>query len=315
MRFQSAQSLYFSGQEMGFFFRCGLLIQVAVILLAISFPLTAHSQEPHDLESYRSECSSGKTIYCIAIGMEEQKAGNLEAALEHYQSACESHYSPGHLRACTPFLSLAWQMKRLDEASAGLEDLCKGGDDIVCFYLAKEYFKITEYHKGFVHLERLCRDNFLPPDKADYGPCYHLGNNLKKTGELKRAEKIFNFDCDRGPLSAKPSCDQAEAVRLMIRKGKYQGGKNVRELKAIESAALGIVAIPFLGLFLLKNGRKFALNFLRIPAPALTFFCWALWEPYAKRELILRADLFFIVPAVLLTLLTAWFAHRRLMAL
>lgn len=298
---------------MGFSFRFGLLIQVAGILLAITFPLAAYSQEPHDLESYRSECSNGKTIYCIAIGMEEQKAGNLETALDHYQSACESHPLRGHLRACTPFLSLARQMKRLGEASSGLEGLCKGGDDIVCFYLAKEYFKITEYHKGFVHLERLCRDNFLPPDKADYGPCYHLANNLNKIGELKRAEKIFKFDCDRDPLSAKPSCDQA--VQLMIRQGKNHGGENVKEMQGIEAAALGVVAIPLLGLFLLKNGRKFALTFLRIPAPALTFFCWALWEPYAKRELILRADLFFIVPAVFLTLLIAWFAHRRLQVL
>jgi tetratricopeptide (TPR) repeat protein len=284
-------------------------------LLTISFPISVHSQEPHDLDSYRSECSNGKTIYCIAIGMEEQKAGNLETALKHYQSACENHPSQGHLRACTPFLSLAGQMKRLNEASAGLEALCKGGDDIVCFYLAKEYFKIGETHRGFVHLERLCRDNFLPPDKADYGPCYHLGINLKKTGELKRAEKIFNFDCDRDPLGAEPSCDQVEAVRLLIRQDKINDGKNVKELKVIEGAALGIVAIPFLGLFLLKIGKKFSLLFLRIPAPVLTVFCWALWEPYAQQELILRADLFFIVPAVFLTLLTAWSAHRRLQAL
>ncbi len=309
------QSKYHSGQVMEFFFRWGLLMQVAGVLLAISLPLTAHSQEPHDLESYRSECLSGKTIYCIAIGMEEQKAGNLETALKHYQSACESHPSQSHLRACTPFLSLARQMKRLNEASAGLEALCKGGDDTVCFYLAKEYFKITEYHRGFVHLERLCRDNFLPPDKADYGPCYHLGNNLKKIDELKRAEKIFNFDCDRDPITAKPSCDQGEAVRLLIRQGKINGEKNVKELKMIELAALGVAAIPLLSLFLLKWGRKFTLMFLRIPASALTFLCWALWEPHAQRELILRADLFFIIPAVLLTLLTAWSAHRKLQIL
>jgi hypothetical protein len=300
---------------MGFFFRYGLLILLAGILLTTSSLFIAHSQEPHDLESYRSECSNGKTIYCIAIGMEEQKAGNLETALEHYQSACENHPSQGHLRACTPFLSLAGQMKRLNEASAGLEALCKGGDDIVCFYLAKEYFKIAEYHRGFVHLERLCRDHFLPPEKADYGPCYHLGNNLKKTGELKRAAKIFSFDCDRDPLGAKPSCDQVEVVRLLIRQDKINEENNVKELKGIEGAALGIVAIPFLGLLLLINGKKFSLLFLRIPALALTVICWSFWEPYAQQELTLRADLFFIIPAVFLTLLTAWSAHLRLQAL
>ena len=288
---------------------------MAGILLTTLFPLSAHSGEVQDLDSYRKECANGKTIYCIAIGMEEQKAGNLETALKHYQSACESHPSRGHLSACTPFLSLARQMDRLDTASAGLEVLCKGGDDIVCFYLAKEYFKITEYHRGFVHLERLCRDDFLPPDKADYGPCYHLANNLKKTGKLKRARKIFKFDCDRDPLVAKPSCDQVEAVGLMIRQSKSGGVNNVKEIEMIEATALGVVVIPFLGLFLLKNGRKFALTLARIPVPVLTFFCWAVWEPHARQELILRADLFFIVPALILTLLTAWCAHRRLTAL
>lgn len=283
-------------------------------MLTLSFTSIALSEEPHDLDSYRKECVNGKTIYCIAIGMEEQKSGNLEAAIKHYQSACESHLSRGHLRACTPFLSLARQMDRLDKASAGLEALCKSGDDVVCFYLAKEYFKITEYHRGFVHLERLCRDDFKPPDKADYGPCYHLGDNLKKIGEMKRARKIFNFDCDRDPLAAKPSCDQAEAVRLLIRQGQVNGGKNVKQIEMIEALALGGVALPFLGLILLKNGRKFALTLSRIPVPALTFFCWALWETHARQEYILRSDLFFIIPSLFLTLLTAWSAHRRLKA-
>jgi len=117
------------------------------------------------------------------------------------------------------------------------------GDDIVCFYLPKEYFKITEYHRGFVHLERLCRDNFLPPEKAGYGPCFHL-----------------------------------------------------------------------VGLLLLNSGWKFALIFLRIPAPLLTFFCWALWKFHARQELALSADLLYIAPAVCLTLLTAWSANHGFQA-
>lgn len=299
---------------MGFLFRRGFLLPVAGILLALFFPAIALSEEPHDLDSYRKECGNGKTIYCIAIGMEEQKSGNLETALKHYQSACESHLSRGHLRACTPLLSLARQMDRLDKASAGLEALCKSGDDVVCFYLAKEYFKITEYRRGFVHLEPLCRDDFKPPDKADYGPCYHLGDNLKKIGEMKRARKIFNFDCDRDPLAAKSSCNQAKAVQLLIRQGRVNGEKNVKQIEMIEALALGGVAFPLLGLILLKNGRKFALTLSRVPVPALTFVCWALWEIHARQEFILRSDLFFIVPAVLLTLFTAWSAHYRLKA-
>lgn len=281
-------------------------------MLLMFFPLPSFSQEPVDLENYRKECSQGMTIYCIAVGMEEQKSGNLGKALEYYKSACENHPSHGHLGACTPYLSLARQMKRLNEAGSGLEASCKDGDDVICFYLAKEYFKITEYHRGFVHLERLCRENFQSPDKIDYGPCYHLGNNLKKIGELDRAEKIFKFDCNRDPVSAQPSCDQIEAVKLMIRQETSAGREIVKEIKAIELAALGVAVFPVIGLGLLRSKRKFALIFLRIPVPVLTLFCWALWEPYAKRELDLRTDLLFIVPAVSLALLLAWSAHHRL---
>jgi tetratricopeptide (TPR) repeat protein len=296
-------------------FTLGLFLPVVVVLLTLFFFSSAFSEESQNLDSYLQECENGKTIYCIAAGMEEQKSGNLETALKYYQSACESHMDRGHLRACTPLLSLARQTGRLDEASAGLEKLCKGGDDVVCFYLAKEYFKITEFHRGFVHLERLCQNDFQPPDKADYGPCYHLGNNLKMIGEMKRALKNFNFDCDRDPLSAKPSCDQAEAIRLLARQGKADGVKVTRGLKMIEALAFGVVMIPLSGLLLLKNRRKFVLALLWIPAPALTFICWALWESHAKQVFILRADLFFIIPAVILTLLTAYSAHRRLLAL
>jgi len=281
-------------------------------MLVLSFPLSAFSEEAVDLESYRRECSRGVTIYCIAAGMEEQKSGNLESALNFYKSACENHSSQGHLRACTPFLSLASQMGRLDEASAGLEALCGEGDEVICFYLAKEYFKIAEYHRGFVHLERLCRENFQPPDALDYGPCYHLGMNLKTIGELERAEKIFNFDCRRDPVLAKPSCDQAETVKSMIRQGASPGRQKVGEIKAIELWALAVVVVPLTGLVLLWTGRKMALKILQIPVPLLTLFCWALWEPYAKRELTPRIDLLFIVPAVSLALLLAWAAHRQL---
>lgn len=284
-------------------------------MLTLFFFSSAFSDESQDPDSYRQECENGKTIYCIAAGMEEQKSGNLETALKYYQSACANHMDRGHLRACTPLLSLARQTGRLDDASAGLEKLCQGGDEVVCFYLAKEYFKITEYHRGFVHLERLCRNDFQPPDKADYGPCYHLGDNLKTIGEMKRALKIFNFDCDRDPLSAKPSCDQAEAIRRLARQGKAYGVKTVSGLKRVEALAFAVAMIPLSGLLLLKNGRKFALASLRIPVPAVTFICWALWEPHANQEFILRADLFFLIPAGFLTLLTAYSAHRRLLAL
>jgi tetratricopeptide (TPR) repeat protein len=291
--------------ELRYYFRLSGCLLISLIL----FPLFAFSEEPIDLESYRKECSQGMTIYCLAAGMEEQKLGNLESALNFYRSACESHSSQGNLRACTPYLSLASQMERLELASRKLESLCKE-DDVICFYLAKEYFKIAEYHRGFVHLERLCRENFQSPDELDYGPCYHLGINLKKIKELKRAQKIFNFDCDRDPVAAKPSCDQAKAVKLMIQED--LDTPKVTELKAIELAALGMVVVPLLGLAFLRSQRKTVFKVLRISVPVLSVFCWALWEPYARQEFVIRADLFFIVPSGLLALFLSWFAHCKL---
>ena len=103
-------------------------------------------------------------------------------------------------------------------------------------------------------------------------------------------------------------------MRLLIRQGQVNSGQGVKKIEMIEALALGGVALPFFGLLLLKNGRKLALTLLRIPLPALTFFCGAVWETYARQEFFLRSDLFFIVPALFLTLFTAWSAHRKLKA-
>lgn len=293
--------------KLKYYFRMGGCLLMGLIL----FPLSAFSEEPVDLEAYRKQCSQGVTIYCISAGIEEQKSGNLESALKLYRSACESHSSQGNLRACTPYLSLASQMERLGFASRKLESMC-ADDDVICFYLAKEYFKIAEYHRGFVHLERLCRENFQSPDALDYGPCYHLGINLKKIRDLKRAQKIFNFDCDRDPVVAKPSCDQAEIVNLMIQEAQAPGEPKVKEFGAIEWAAFGMVLAPLLGLVGLRSQQKFILKILQIPVPAVTILCWALWEPYARRELTLRADVYFMIPAFVLALIVGWSANRKL---
>ena len=289
-----------------YYMRLGGCLFISLIL----FSLPAFSEEPVDLEAYQKECDRGMTIYCIAAGMEEQKSGNLEIALQYYRSACESHSSQGNLRACTPYLSLASQMDRLDQVSAKLEASCSEGDDVTCFYLAKEYFKIAEYHRGFVHLERLCRENFKSPDALDYGPCYHLGANLKKIKELNRAQNIFSFDCERDPVFAKPSCDQLEAVNLLIQE--ELNTAKVSEFKTIELAALGMVVVPLMGLAFLRSQRKVVLKMLEIPVPGLTILCWALWEPYARQELTFRADNFFIIPTMILALFVGWSANRKL---
>lgn len=291
--------------KLKYYFRFGGCLSMLLLLL----PLSVFSEEPVDLETYRKKCSEGVTIYCLSAGIEEQKSGNLEIALQYYRSACESHSSQGNLRACTPYLSLASQMDRLDQVSAGFEASCSEGNDVICFYLAKEYFKIAEYHRGFVHLERLCQEHFIPPDALDYGPCYHLGTNLKKIRDLKRAQKIFSFDCERDPASAKPSCDQLEAVNLLIQE--EINTPKISEFKTVEWAAMGMVVVPLLGLAFLRIQRKTVFKFLRVSVPVLTVFCWALWEPHARQEFALRSDLFFIVPAGLLALFVGWSANRK----
>lgn len=247
------------------------------------------------------------TIYCLAAGMEEQKSGNLEEALKYYQSACENHSTQGHLRACTPFLSVARQLGRLDEAASGLETRCREGDDVICFYLAKEFFKITEYSRGHIPMERLCRENFQPPDPADYGPCYHLGKSLEQVGNLERAGDVFKFDCERDAVKAKPSCDRFDAVmqRLRLEESK-------KALLPIELAPFLIVLIPYTGLFVLRYGGRRSLQIVRIAAPVIAVGCWAVWECYAPKELTLRSDLFFILPALSLVLSIAWIAFKRL---
>ena len=92
----------------------------------------------------RQQCFQGQTIYCLALGIKEEKAGHRERALELYRTACRKHSTPGHLRACTPLLNLAWKMELLSEEVAPLEPRCKDGNSTTCFYLGKEYLKLVK---------------------------------------------------------------------------------------------------------------------------------------------------------------------------
>lgn len=281
-----------------------------ILLFLFLFSTLASSEEP-DLDRYREECSRGLTIYCIAVGMEEQRAGDLQDALNHYQMACEHHATQGPLRACTPYLSLAMQMDRLEGAAAPFESRCQSGEDRVCFYLAKEYIKITAFQKAYGHLERLCRSHFRPPDRDDYGPCYHLGRSLLKTEVLDRALEIFSFDCERDPVLAKPSCEQHASLLARIEE-EHKSRENIKGFEPVEFVSLLFLLMPATGWVLLARGRQGGLQFLRLYFPLGSLAVWGIWEWVGIKSGDVRTDLAFILPSVLLTFFLAGRAHQFL---
>ncbi|MFQ5445208.1 MAG: hypothetical protein ACE5EK_11415 [Nitrospinales bacterium] len=250
------------------------------------------------------------TIYCIAAGMEEQKSGNLQEALNHYQMACENHPTQGPLRACTPYFSLAMQMGRLEEAATPFESRCQSGEDLVCFYLAKEYIKITAYIKAHAHLEKLCRTHFRPPDKDDYGPCYHLGRSLLKTGALDRALEIFKYDCARDPALAKPSCGQHASLLARVEEEEKVSQEKITAMEPVEIVSLLFLLMPLAGWILLAKGSQTEWRFMRLFFPVSALVVWGAWEFIGVSPGDNRADLAFIFPSILLTFFLAWRAHQ-----
>ena len=53
--------------------------------IPLVFPSPELWAEEENPEMYREECGKGVTIYCIASGMAEEKADNLEEALGYYR--------------------------------------------------------------------------------------------------------------------------------------------------------------------------------------------------------------------------------------
>jgi len=282
-----------------FFFLC--------VLWGLALGRPAHAEQTPDPEAYRNACLQGTTIYCIAIGMEEQKAGRREQALEYYRLACRNH--PGHLRACTPFLSLAREMGRLEQEAAPLEGKCQAGDDVLCFYLGKEYMKITEYEAGRRHLHRLCKEDFMPPDADDYGPCYHLGSSLQSTREYDRAQEIFLFDCERNRPESKPSCDRYQTLARQM--AVAPAPEKPRPLEWREVFLLPLALLPAASFFLWLLGGERSLRFLRLPAPTIALASWLAWEFIPPGPAAPRTDLFFVLPSLFLAAFLAAWAFLR----
>jgi len=248
----------------------------ALLILLFAWVSPSHAGEKADPEAYRAACLQGTTVYCIAIGLEEQKAGRTEQALEYYRLACENH--PGHLRACTPFLALAKELGRLETEAAPLEGRCQEGGDTLCFYLGKEYLKIGAHEAGRRHLRRLCEEDFIPPDADDYGPCYHLASNLQTLRNYEEALEIFRFDCERGRPLSEPSCERYQTLNRQMAAGLSGELKTARPLKLNEAFLLPLILLAPIGFFIWLWPRERWLKVLRFPAPALALCSWLLWE-------------------------------------
>jgi tetratricopeptide (TPR) repeat protein len=260
----------------------------------------------------RQLCFNGKIIYCIALGIKEEKAEHPERALELYRTACKNHVSPGHLRACTPLLTLAWKMHRLDEEASPLEIRCKQDDPITCFYLGQEYLKLVEMEKASRHLEPLCRNSFRPPDPANYGPCYHLAKGFEQAGQWNRARELLQFDCERNAEHAQHSCAALKELEEMEKVHRELGQKGIRGLDPVESILLFIVIMSVLNVWIWFRGGRWGLKYLVWAAPIVILgatLTWVYWPDKPEYPASQWAVLLF---AFVLVTGMAVFAYRAL---
>ena len=260
----------------------------------------------------RQQCFKGKAIYCIALGIKEEKEGRPERALELYRTACKKHPTPGHLRACTPLLGLAWKMKRLDQEAASLETRCQESEPITCFYLGQEYLKLVEMEKASRHLEPLCRNHFRPPDPANYGPCYHMAKGYEQAGQWYEARELFQYDCENHPDKGQPSCAALKELVEIEKIHRQLAQKGIRGFDPIEALLLFIVFMSILNICILFKGRRWGLKYLSLAAPVIIWsaiLTWVYWPDKPTYPASQWAVLFF---AFLLVTGIAALANRSL---
>ena len=285
---------------------------VAIQLLCPAFGMA--DEEVLNDDQARQQCFKGKAIYCIALGIKEEKEGHQERALELYRTACIKHPTPGHLRACTPLLGLAWKMKRLDQEAAPLETRCRGGrgDKNTCFYLGQEYLKLVELRKAAGHLELLCSSNFRPPDPANYGPCYHMAKGYEQAGQWYEARELYQFDCENHPDKGQPSCAALEGLVEMEKVHRQLAQKGIRGFDPVEALLLFIVFMSILNVWIWFRGGRRGLKYLSLAAPVVMWsaiLTWVYWPDKPTYPASQWAVLFF---AFLLVTVIAALADRSL---
>ena len=288
---------------------------VFMLFLAVQFICPASGMAEEETlsdDQARQQCFKGNAIYCLALGIKEENAGHQERALELYRIACKKHPTPGHLRACTPLLGLAWKMNRLDEEAALLETRCREDDLITCFYLGQEYLKVVELEKASRHLEPLCRNHFRPPDPANYGPCYHLAKGYEQAGQWNHALELFQFDCENHPEKGQPSCASLKELVEMERVHRELGQKGIRGFDPVEGVLLFVVFMSILNVWIWFKGGKRGLKYLILAAPVVIWgatLAWVYWPDKPEYPASQWAVLFF---AFLLVTGVAIFAYRAL---
>ena len=254
---------------------------ILLIAVCMAVPAGVTAKEVQESDKARRECFKGQTIYCIALGLAEERSGRHERALELYRLACKNHPTPGHLRACTPLLTLARQMGRLEEESEPLEARCREGNTITCFYLGKEYLKLTDMQNASRHLEPLCRNQFKPPDPDDYGSCYHLAKGYEQTGQWNEARKFYELDCGPDETAGEPSCLALGELAKLEQAHSRIRQQGIRQWMAAEGLMLFLVVMSLVNVGFWLKGSRVLLRFLMIPGPVIVwsvFLVWMYWS-------------------------------------
>ncbi len=213
-------------------------------------------------------CGKGRTLQCLALGMEAEKEKDFEAALAYYKMACKSHPTT-NLRACTPMLAMAGRMGVLDQEAGFLESRCKKEGNVVCYYLGKEYLKVRQMDRAIEHLEPLCRSGFRPPDTRDFGPCFHLGRSYHARKEYKKAKTFYQLDCGDVPERVHPSCESLRNINLVFALTPERTVEVGTAPETGETLFMALCALPTLGVLVWFFGRPGGLWFLKWGGPML----------------------------------------------
>ena len=292
----------------------GLSWALLIIVVQLIWVCSAYADEVElNDDQVRQQCFKGKTIYCIALGIKEEKAGHLERALELYRIACKKHPTPGYLRAFTPLLSLARKMNVLNEEVAPLEARCRGGrgDDITCFYLGKEYLRMADIKRAW-YLENLCTKGFRPPDPHDYGPCYHLARGYEQAGQWYEARELYEFDCKNHLENGQSSCTALKELAKMEQIHRQLAQKGIRGFDPVEGILLFVVFMSVLNVWIWFKCGRWGLKYLSLAAPVVVWgaaMTWVYWPDKPEFPANQWAVIYF---ALLQVSGTAILAHRAL---
>ena len=256
------------------------------------------------------ECKPGQTMNCILLGIEAEKAKDMDTALVYYRQACQSH--PMGLRACTPLLSLSQQMGILDREAEFLEEKCATEGEVTCYYLGKEYLKIRQTRRAIRHLEPLCRNGFQPPAKRDYGPCFHLARSFHSAKDYERARTFYQLDCGGDIERVHPSCESLRNINLVfaLTPERTTPPPSLPEFNLYEVAFLAVCAVPLIGVAVWFFGRPGGLWYLQWGGP-LFFAAGALGWGFFLNQNPLQANDAIILFFCFFTLVGLSLAARR----